>query len=114
MIRRPPRSTLFPYTTLFRSGAVRGVVIHDEDVEPGILAEDLGHEVGEIRRLVVRGDDDQPPPSLTHPAAASTLGAPARSWRAGAATRARLSCRSGTRASGRSARPALRPRARGP
>src|SRR2546430_5162839 len=23
MIRRPPRSTLFPYTTLFRSGAVR-------------------------------------------------------------------------------------------
>src|SRR3712207_8730715 len=25
MIRRPPRSTLFPYTTLFRSAAVRGV-----------------------------------------------------------------------------------------
>src|SRR2546425_6345975 len=24
MIRRPPRSTLFPYTTLFRSGATRG------------------------------------------------------------------------------------------
>src|SRR5688572_31744808 len=24
MIRRPPRSTLFPYTTLFRSGAARG------------------------------------------------------------------------------------------
>src|SRR3712207_8349790 len=24
MIRRPPRSTLFPYTTLFRSGDVRG------------------------------------------------------------------------------------------
>src|SRR2546430_2994174 len=24
MIRRPPRSTLFPYTTLFRSGARRG------------------------------------------------------------------------------------------
>src|SRR3712207_7079267 len=23
MIRRPPRSTLFPYTTLFRSGVVR-------------------------------------------------------------------------------------------
>ena len=23
MIRRPPRSTLFPYTTLFRSGAQR-------------------------------------------------------------------------------------------
>src|SRR5688572_33416682 len=25
MIRRPPRSTLFPYTTLFRSGGDRGV-----------------------------------------------------------------------------------------
>src|SRR2546428_9275106 len=24
MIRRPPRSTLFPYTTLFRSGFARG------------------------------------------------------------------------------------------
>src|SRR3989442_10380420 len=24
MIRRPPRSTLFPYTTLFRSGLCRG------------------------------------------------------------------------------------------
>src|SRR5256885_10436348 len=26
MIRRPPRSTLFPYTTLFRSSGVRKVV----------------------------------------------------------------------------------------
>src|SRR5207244_7095323 len=26
MIRRPPRSTLFPYTTLFRSDRVRGEV----------------------------------------------------------------------------------------
>src|SRR5258708_28140709 len=26
MIRRPPRSTLFPYTTLFRSVTVRGTV----------------------------------------------------------------------------------------
>src|SRR5260221_3488212 len=25
MIRRPPRSTLFPYTTLFRSGQVAGL-----------------------------------------------------------------------------------------
>src|SRR3712207_9024566 len=33
MIRRPPRSTLFPYTTLFRSirdgGAPNGVVAHN-------------------------------------------------------------------------------------
>src|SRR2546427_9581414 len=27
MIRRPPRSTLFPYTTLFRSGAKVGIAI---------------------------------------------------------------------------------------
>src|SRR3712207_7809672 len=27
MIRRPPRSTLFPYTTLFRSGIVGGLVL---------------------------------------------------------------------------------------
>src|SRR2546430_9615229 len=25
MIRRPPRSTLFPYTTLFRSGVILGI-----------------------------------------------------------------------------------------
>src|SRR3712207_1304004 len=38
MIRRPPRSTLFPYTTLFRSGVLLehrvGGVVHDE-VLPG-------------------------------------------------------------------------------
>src|SRR5260221_8035471 len=27
MIRRPPRSTLFPYTTLFRSRRIRGVSV---------------------------------------------------------------------------------------
>src|SRR5256884_9868293 len=29
MIRRPPRSTLFPYTTLFRSSAARGRGFHE-------------------------------------------------------------------------------------
>src|SRR3712207_7219784 len=33
MIRRPPRSTLFPYTTLFRSGAVLAAVGRDEAFE---------------------------------------------------------------------------------
>src|SRR2546427_7337943 len=28
MIRRPPRSTLFPYTTLFRSGIVQRLLQH--------------------------------------------------------------------------------------
>src|SRR2546422_5945684 len=33
MIRRPPRSTLFPYTTLFRSGhGVVGVLLVDTDL----------------------------------------------------------------------------------
>src|SRR3712207_7547604 len=42
MIRRPPRSTLFPYTTLFRSG---------------VLALDLGVEqVGVLGRGVVAPD----------------------------------------------------------
>src|SRR5260221_8457867 len=39
MIRRPPRSTLFPYTTLFRSGLTAGKDFHlafsPERVDPG-------------------------------------------------------------------------------
>src|SRR5438477_7492817 len=35
MIRRPPRSTLFPYTTLFRSSArVRHVPAHPSQIRP--------------------------------------------------------------------------------
>src|SRR3712207_8029105 len=41
MIRRPPRSTLFPYTTLFRSEA-RAV----EDDDPVRLEQTLGHAAG--------------------------------------------------------------------
>src|SRR3712207_8177861 len=33
MIRRPPRSTLFPYTTLFRSTEPYGAGIKDKDTE---------------------------------------------------------------------------------
>src|ERR1017187_9830307 len=36
MIRRPPRSTLFPYTTLFRSAIAKGIrEIADGDAMPG-------------------------------------------------------------------------------
>src|SRR5690242_21185089 len=40
MLRRPPRSTLFPYTTLFRSRAagLRGGVVADERVILHVLA----------------------------------------------------------------------------
>src|SRR3712207_8631120 len=34
MIRRPPRATLFPYTTLFRSG-VGGIVVAEIDADGG-------------------------------------------------------------------------------
>src|SRR3712207_7519124 len=64
MIRRPPRSTLFPYTTLFRSGlgeAVGG----EEDGQPTVG--DLGRQGhvlradgGEVDRdLVADGVEDQ-------------------------------------------------------
>src|SRR3712207_7665201 len=33
MIRRPPRSTLFPYTTLFRSGSYRSARGHVVELE---------------------------------------------------------------------------------
>src|SRR3712207_7221112 len=32
MIRRPPRSTLFPYTTLFRSSAAARRAFHEQDL----------------------------------------------------------------------------------
>src|SRR3712207_6902287 len=39
MIRRPPRSTLFPYTTLFRSPAQAGVQAGREDHGGQLLAD---------------------------------------------------------------------------
>src|SRR3712207_7413411 len=37
MIRRPPRSTLFPYTTLFRSVKVSSLTAIDEFRQPGVV-----------------------------------------------------------------------------
>src|SRR3712207_6925227 len=37
MIRRPPRSTLFPYTTLFRSHVAGGIVVIEFRVELGLV-----------------------------------------------------------------------------
>src|SRR2546422_3367500 len=45
MIRRPPRSTLFPYTTLFRS--VR--IVAERSIRPRPLALS-GHDLGELVR----------------------------------------------------------------
>src|SRR2546422_7996960 len=71
MIRRPPRSTLFPYTTLFRSvealacgtpvlgtpvGATQEILAQ---VDPGLLTE--GHDPGAIakgvRRILRRSEE---------------------------------------------------------
>src|SRR2546430_9383487 len=55
MIRRPPRSTLFPYTTLFRSLARGGAPVLLDEVEPEV----------ERRRHAARGHHapilDDPP-----------------------------------------------------
>src|SRR3712207_4745256 len=67
MIRRPPRSTLFPYTTLFRSGARRPA--HDLPHLAGLDAEPArpprragrGHPAGHPRA------------AAAHPAAAARL-----------------------------------------
>src|SRR5258706_3053982 len=49
MIRRPPRSTLFPYTTLFRS--------HD-DVRRALLAPDTCHREEEFAAVVAGLNED--------------------------------------------------------
>src|SRR5690348_17608475 len=51
MIRRPPRSTLFPYTTLFRSGhqVPRGVWREEVQQEPH-------QQAGGRRQVDARGD----------------------------------------------------------
>src|SRR3712207_7800682 len=58
MIRRPPRSTLFPYTTLFRSYAVRfmgdqGYVVTFRQVDPlytlDLSQPDAPKVVGELK-----------------------------------------------------------------
>src|SRR3712207_8133875 len=55
MIRRPPRSTLFPYTTLFRSQAAQRQV---EVVGAGLLAHRLGlvGEVAQPRQVAALAD----------------------------------------------------------
>jgi len=54
MIRRPPRSTLFPYTTLFRSVAAKRLKELNPDVELELLNERT--EPGNIHRLLAGAD----------------------------------------------------------
>src|SRR5690606_39409799 len=55
MIPSPPRSPLFPYTTLFRSVAVRRRVLREQGVR---LAALLQHDVGAGETAVRRLDHD--------------------------------------------------------
>src|SRR5260370_8275409 len=62
MIRRPPRSTLFPYTTLFRSGdVVRNVMCSPAPIQdavhaprPGLRSEEHTSELQSHLNLVCR------------------------------------------------------------
>src|SRR3712207_7672533 len=51
MIRRPPRSTLFPYTTLFRSPPARARA-DVEDAAQAVQLDERGHEVQRPEVLV--------------------------------------------------------------
>src|SRR3712207_8319660 len=52
MIRRPPRSTLFPYTTLFRSPPDRSVA---ESGQPAVLVVEGGEVVVVAERVLAAG-----------------------------------------------------------
>src|SRR2546426_6235963 len=61
MIRRPPRSTLFPYTTLFRSDEGAGMIeardhgaARDEHAAVGQDSKSLGITAGDRVRVEVR------------------------------------------------------------
>src|SRR5258705_3296104 len=56
MIRRPPRSTLFPYTTLFRSLDVAGDPGHPA-LRLVLVAEQLGRQRRDVEQG--RGEDDR-------------------------------------------------------
>src|SRR3712207_7905555 len=62
MIRRPPRSTLFPYTTLFRSlGVERALGLLDERQDVAHVEDARRHPVGvehlEVGELLTRRGD---------------------------------------------------------
>src|SRR5947199_8311657 len=65
MTRPPPRSTLFPYTTLFRSSYVRGetpprLAAGGDELQPGVQEHDVsGGRPALPRRGVFEGVDDE-------------------------------------------------------
>src|SRR5256885_8171621 len=62
MIRRPPRSTLFPYTTLFRSHVATPL----HDVRAARVVDHHGVEAADVeRRLACRGHRQQKRPATS-------------------------------------------------
>src|SRR3712207_8527835 len=62
MIRRPPRSTLFPYTTLFRSGSTgrpKGVCIEHHSVLRTVLGVHYAHLSHEHTFLLIAPISDR-------------------------------------------------------
>src|SRR3712207_9135677 len=56
MIRRPPRSTLFPYTTLFRSERRAALFVNTRRDQPNGLAAALGCDLTEAGTIVTDAD----------------------------------------------------------
>src|SRR5256885_3636601 len=65
MIRRPPRSTLFPYTTLFRS-SVKGMLPLEDWIVPihytqrSVSFPELGHARSHVMHRADTGAEDRP------------------------------------------------------
>src|SRR3712207_7391982 len=54
MIRRPPRSTLFPYTTLFRSASCVGLIrTREAGPDPSAQRQGFREQLGEGLRVVL-------------------------------------------------------------
>src|ERR1051325_12056819 len=66
MIRRPPRSTLFPYTTLFRSVGGLDAIALEEAFVDGVEEVLLVGEVG-ADRSEEHTSELQPPYVISHP-----------------------------------------------
>src|SRR2546429_5447248 len=58
MLRRPPRSPLFPYTTLFRSKKAIKLLEHIIVIQERVLAEDHPHRLATQHVLAIAYWDD--------------------------------------------------------
>src|SRR5256885_9088401 len=77
MIRRPPRSTLFPYTTLFRSGRLRHRLRARPGAEAGAARSRAARSaIGRRRVLHDRRGRGRPPPDARSEEHTSELQSP--------------------------------------